>query len=420
MSLVGDVILSARELIPDLPQVLPSPASAPSASVVSVTGSTLPAGNYFLVCSFRTPWGETRPSAEISAALTVGASQGIQITAPSLPPSASAIRVYLTLPGGASESEQQFIESSVVPFTISTPPTATGLPATRNSAYLPDTDGLRMFSAGTVYRWLNQGLSRATRKVGGIQDYTGCASVSGQALYVLTGEWSKIQSVWYDGFPLALGNQRAFYRYNRISSSVLAACNVSVRDNRVILEVFYQPARTSGSTTLSSAMLSTDTVASLTSAAGFQTFAPPMFAQIGSEVVALSAIGSNQLQNLIRGIGGTTPQAWPTGTAVKELNIWILGKRLSTPTYAPGNSLNTLPVPLGWEQVLPDFMLSRSRFGEQEDQKAQGFLKQFDDAVADFLRANRQIAGPTQAGNWTMGAETVPGFGTSGGGVVLP
>lgn len=415
--LVGDVIISARELIPDMPQVLPPPSNA-QASLVASSGSTLPAGTYFCVVSFITPWGETTPSPE-SIALVVGANQGIQVN-PVMPPSAIGVRAYLTLPGGASGTEQQFIQSSTVPFTISAPPSSTGLPATRNSAYLADTDGLRMFSASTLYRWLNEGMRRLARKVGGIQDYSAVGSVSGQSLYVLAGEWSKIDSVWYDGFPLGLGNQGGFFRRNQIRSSVLASAAISIRTNQVVMEVFYQPIRTAGASTLSSAMAITDTVAAITSLANFTAFGPPMFALIGSEIVALSAFSGSSLIGLIRGVGGTVPQAWPIGTAVQELNIPLLGKRLHTQQYTPGNAANMLPVPIGWESILPTYILSKARTAEQDTQTASALLKEFDDAALEMLRANRQIMGPTQVGGGMYGAETVPGFGSYLGGVVLP
>ena len=417
MALIGDVVISARELIPDMPQVLPPPAS-PSATVVTPSSSTLAAGNYYCVISFITPWGETTASSE-STVLAVGAGQGIQI-APNLPPSATGVRAYLTLVGGASGTEQQFVQSASVPFTISAPPSSTGLPATRNSAFLADTDGLRMFSAGTLYRWLNEGLRRLALKVGGIQDYSGVGSVSGQSLYTLIGEWKKITTVWYDGYPLGLGNQGGFFRRNNISSSVLASAAISIRTNQVVMEVFYQPSRTAGVSTLSAPMGITDLSAAVTSLTNFQAFGPPMFALIGNEIVALSAFSGNNLIGLVRGVGGTAPQAWPIGTAVQELNIPLLGKRLHTQQYVPGNAGNVLPLPVGWESILPTYILSKARTAEQDTQSASALLKEFDDATIELVRANRQIAGPTQVGSGMYGAETVPGFGSQMGGVVLP
>lgn len=417
MSLIGDVIIGARELIPDMPQVIPALVT-PTASVIAAGGSTLPVGTYALVITFITPWGETIASTEVTG-LVVGANQGIQISAPSLPPSATGMNAYLTLAGGAAGSEQLLYQSSVIPFTISTVAPAAATPPTRNTAWLPDTNG-KFISAGTVYRWLNEGLRRLSLKVGGLQDYTAVGSTSGQSLYPLTGQWRKLQSVWYDGFPLGFGNQRGFFRRNQIQSSVLASAAISINTNVAVLEVFYQPIRTAGQSTLTGAISPTSTTAALAALTNFQPFGPPMFALIGNEIVAYAAQSGLNLTGLIRGIGGTTPQSWPIGTLVRELNIPVLGKRLHTIQYVPGNALNTLPLPVGWESILPTYILSRSRDAEQDTQSATKYLKDFDDAALELLRANRQIAGPVQVGDGMYGAEVVPGLGTSLGGVVLP
>lgn len=417
MALIGDIIIGARELIPDLPQTLAAP-TAPSASVVAAVGSTLPTGTYLVQITFTTSWGETVTSPE-SSGLAVAANQGIQIN-PSLPPSVTGVNAYLTLAGGASGTEQQLVSSPTVPFTISTPPTIQAVPPTRNTAWLPDTNGTKMFSAGTAFRWLNEGLRRLSLKVGGIQDYSAIGTVTGKPLYPITGDWKKITTIWYDGFPLGLGNQGGFFRRNTIQSSVLASAAVSIHTNQVVIEIFYQPVRTAGSSTLSGNMLITDTIASVTSLTSFQSFGPPMFALIGTEIVAFTTISGSTLTGILRGVGGTVPQAWAAGTAVSELNVPFLGKRISTTQYVPGNSANTLPLPTGWENLLVTYLVSRARDAEQDTQSATKYLKDFDDGCTELLRANRQLMGPTQVGGGMYGAETVPGFGTAFGGVVLP
>src|SRR5271155_800587 len=136
-ALIGNAIMAAREIVPDQPQVLPATTSA--VAVMASAGSTLPAGTYACVVTQRNQWGETIASGETTG-LIVGANQGIQITS-ALQPSAVAIRAYLTLPGGAAGSEQQFIEGSVSPFIISTPLPSAGTPPVLSRAWLPDTDG---------------------------------------------------------------------------------------------------------------------------------------------------------------------------------------------------------------------------------------------------------------------------------------
>lgn len=419
MSLIGDCIISAREIIPDLPPTLPAPTI--SNLIPGLVPGGILAGTYFIVVTQLNPWGESLGSAEATVIIS-GTNNSFSLSVQSNY-GATALRVYIGTTAGNENFYYQLNLSILGTFffvQVSTNLLPSGYPPSRSTAFLPDADG-QYLSAGTLYRWLNQGLSRLARKAGGLQDYTGVGTVAGQPLYQVVGGWSKFTAAWYDGFPLGFGNQRDFFRRNTITSSVLSQVGVSIRDNRVIIEVYYQPVRTSGSSTLASAMASTDTTASLVSSGGFQSFGPPMMAQIGSEIVALSAISGSNLNGLTRGIGGTTPQAWPIGTVVKELNLWLLGKRNFSAQYVPGNSANLLPVPEGWETILPDYILNRSRRAEQQDQEGAQYLKEFDAAIMDFLRANRQMAGPTQAGGSSGGAETVAGFGIPGlGGVVLP
>ena len=127
-SLVGDALLEARALIPDSPSTLPNPIGV--VTVVSSAGSTLPTGTYACIVTQFNYWGETLGNTETTG-LTIGANQGIHIVS-ALLPGANRIRAYLTLPGGGSEMECQFIESIVSPFTISTPLPNAGNPPVNN------------------------------------------------------------------------------------------------------------------------------------------------------------------------------------------------------------------------------------------------------------------------------------------------
>ena len=76
-STVGQIIINGRQLVPDMPQTLP--ATVATATVVSATGSTLPAGTYAVEVTQINPYGETIATGETTG-LVVGANQGIQIT----------------------------------------------------------------------------------------------------------------------------------------------------------------------------------------------------------------------------------------------------------------------------------------------------------------------------------------------------
>lgn len=419
MSLVGDMVIASRELIPDMPDVLPVPAA--TASVVSSTGSTLPAGTYYVVVTQWNPWGQTLYPAEIGS-LTVGANQGIKITS-ALLPGATRVRAYLTQVNGASGSESQFVDSTTSPFTIAAPPSSSGTPPTRSTAFLPDDDG-SFLSAGTIFRWINEALHRGSRMVNGILDYTGVASVQGQALYALYSQWSQITSIWYDGFPLNLGSREYFFRRNSIQASVLASATVSVQDDRTMIEVFYQPVRSAGITTLGSGLGIGDTVANVLSTADYLSLAPPMMAMIGTlpnvEIVAFYNFTGTQLQGLVRGLGGTSAAAWPAGTSVQELNIPVSGRRVITSSFQPGDSSLVANIPQGWRSVVPEYVLYRARLAEQMDKEANQHYANFKAAIEEWGKANRQIAGPRSISIYPRGAEVVPGYGTPLGGVVLP
>jgi hypothetical protein len=400
--LVGDVVMMVRELITDVPQAVGAPTITPT--VVSPAGNFLALGTYFLVVTAFTPWGESSPSAE-SSALTVGANQSIQV-AVTLPVSPNVIkyRVYITSVGGAAGAEQFYFESTSATFTILGPVAtlAYGTPPIHSSAYLPDTDG-GAFSAGSLFRWLSQGLTECSRIAGGIMDYTGVGTVQGQPLYVMPGEWQAFADVWYDGYPVSEIGRSTMFRRSAVTSSILGAVACSVRDNRVILEVWPQPARTAVSTTTTASFTTTDTSINVTSTAGF--VLPFGFAQLGpvspstlTEVVSYSSLASGtSLAGCVRALsGGVAISAAASGVPVKELNLFMNGKRIFTTPYVPGQSATVIPVPAGWDDLLVNFMLSKAKQAEQDFTEAARLKKAFDEQITGWARTNRQLAGPRQ------------------------
>ena len=300
--LVGDLIQAIRACITDQPQVLLPPV-LPTAAAVSAPGSTLATGNYLLVVTYRNPWGETVSSPEIAAAIVIGAAQGIQITAPSIPPGATFIRAYLTQPGGSSGSEQQWVESNVVPFTISAPPANSAAPPSRNTCYLPDTDG-DSFNAAILFQWVNDALKLGSSVCGGLIDYSGVTTVSGVPMYQVPGQWESIPDVWYDGYPLAPDKRGNFFRRNSITASILTQVACSILADKMMLEVWPQPARSGASTTLSSPMLATDTQAVCANIGGF--LLTNGFCQIGTEICSYSQFSGNSCLPYPR-LSGTSP-----------------------------------------------------------------------------------------------------------------
>lgn len=411
MSLVGNPIIAVRSQIPDLPPTLPAPTA--TASVVSAT-STFPSGSYFLVVTQRNPWGETIPSAENVAPLAVGAGQGIQITS-TLLPTATAIRAYLTLPGGAAGSEIQFVESTSSPFTIKAPLTAAGTPPTRSTAYMPDSDG-SSFGASTSFNWLNEALKRLSRITGGLLDYQGVATQAGNPLYDLEGEWLEITDVWYSGYWIQGGKRQDFFRRNAVTSQVLGGVTISRFTDKQTMEVSYQPDRTSGVTATTGAVTATGTSVGIANSGAF--LLPFGFAQIGTETVAYSSLTGNVMGGLIRGIGSSAvPQAWPIGTVVTEFPLFFCGKRIFNLAYQPGQSGVRLTVPQGWENILTRYMLGQAREAEQDGQNAQRLLKEFEDLGQKWLLSNKGVVRQVQVGEYNR---TVTFATTIAGGLIMP
>lgn len=411
MALAGDSIIAVRSQIPDLPPALPIPASA--AAPIVVAGSTLPPGIYNLFITQRNPWGETLAGPEILG-VNVPVGDGIQITS-ALLPTATAIRAYLTLPGGAAGSEIQFVESNVSPFTISIPVTAAGTPPFRSTAYMPDSDG-GTFGASTVFNWLNEGLKRLSRITGGLLDYAGVPTQAGNPLYSLPGEWLEITDVWYSGYWIQGGKRQDFFRRNTVTSQVLSGVAVSIFTDRQVLEVSYQPDRSAGVTATNAPMTATSTSVGIANTGAF--LLPFGFAQIGTEMVAYSSLAGGQMAGLIRGVGSSSvPQAWPSGTVVTELPLFFCGKRIFNVAYQPGQSSVKLTVPQGWENILTRYMLAQAREAEQDGQNASRLLKEFEEEGQKWLLSNKGVVKQVQVGEYNR---TVVYSSTVAGGLVLP
>lgn len=355
--------------------------------------STIPSGTYYAVVTQRNPWGETLGSSEIGPlpAFSAGA-QGFYVSCPLLP-GATAIRLYLTLPGGASGSEIQFVESATTPFSVTAPLTGFGTPPSRSTAWLMDSDGPQ-FSAGLIYQWLNEALNKLSRAVGGMQDYSGVPTVAGQPLYVLPGQWAEISDVWYGGYWVQGGKRSEFWRVNTVQSSILSSVTVSVMTDKQVIEVSYQPDRNSGVTATTANMGTTDSSVAVANPGVF--LLPFGFAQIGTEIVAYS---TTAMAGLIRGLGSTVAKAWPSGTVVTELGLFWCGKRLTLLPYGPGDSLMNLAAPQGWVAILPNYILAQAKKSELDLEAADKLEKTFFQEAQQWMEANRPAPRFVQVGN---------------------
>lgn len=390
-SLVGDVIVQARETVPDMPQTLTPPAIT-SLTAVTVGGGTLTAKNYWIVITEINQWGETAPSNEMMVTLT-GGQNAIQIIYSGIF-SYQFLRVYVGFFTG-----QQFVYQTLVDNTgtvnLTTLVGQVGqAPPTRNTAWLPDSDG-DFISVSAIYRWLNAGMELIARNTGGFQDYSAIGSVINQPLYQIPGTWNAITAIWYDGYWMEGGDPGYFWRRNSITSQVLSKAHISVNSGRAILEVYPQPARTSVSTTLVGSLSATATTLTLANAAFTLPFG---FVSIGSEIMAYATISGSTLTGLIRGLGGTSAIAHIDGETAIECNIAWMGKRQSSQQFSPGQSLSVLPISSGWDQLLVQYIAGRAKIVEHDMQSMSAFQQDMEKQIKAWSNVNRGVLRRRQVG----------------------
>lgn len=422
-TLVGDVILGARELFNDLPQVLPPPGI----ELQVVQGSpgvpvTLPAGSYFVVLTYRsgstaTPWGETTPSVEYGP-IVVDSTHSIQVTG-SIPAGVGSVAIYFgVVPGG----ENNFVSFTTTPFSLVSTGSI-GTPPIRNSAYLPDTSG-RSITAAALYRWLNEGLDQASTICYGLPDFGAVGTVTGQPIYPVSGRWTKLSNAWWDGYPLFLGRQTDVFRRNIVTGTV-GTLVLYQKTNRFVVEVWPQPSRSAGTAFTTADIGRFDSIIPLnlgpagrwTIGFGLASLSTPD--DPNYEIVEFARNDSLQMTGVTRGMQGTVPFPWPVGTLVTELNLMWAGQRVPT-GYRLGQSTSTFYLPEGWADAMETYLLARFKKAEQQYQEATALQKEFT-AKVQHLMATRIIVGPRQISVYAgRGSETYPGLGSPFGGVIVP
>jgi len=412
MSLVGDVIMSARETIPDMPMTAVAPHLG---TLTPATGGGLGPGTYYCVLTTLTAWGESLPSNEV-AVVIANPNNAISFTwwtnYQEVPPSIIGVRFYFGMTPGM---ENQYIEYDIVTVTqptLATVTEAAGSPPNRSSAYLPDTDG-GLINAFSMFRWLNEGLNILSKKAGGIYDASGVPTIVGQSLYTLPQKWIKLTHVWYDGWELTRGTRSdIFYR-----SAIVAISSLSVtlkQSEKSIIETFPQPDRTAGSSLTTGALTTTSSQFPVNSTAGW--VLPFGLAMLGGpppapfEIVAYAGLSGNIFSGLVRGLGGTYAQAWPSGALVSELNLRFSGNRMAN-TYPVGSSLSTMAVPDGWSDILQLYMDGKAINVQGDKTGASRKFKEFMDAAIALGSANRLLQGPVQIGLGATNEVYNPGLG---------
>jgi hypothetical protein len=263
----------------------------------------------------------------------------------------------------------------------------------------------------------------------GIKDITGIPSTVGTAQYPLIGIWKRIDSDFYDGYPVEQGTKQQIFRHSPVTG-LSGTCTMNVSSNHQFVEFWPQPERTAGNGVLSlfGLPINSTTLDFTPGSSGFVlgfglalvgTYPPTALLGASScELVYYSGTASGQLLALNRGMGGTVEQAWPVGTPVQEVNIYMTGLRKPI-NYTPGQALTVLSLPPEWVDAIRVYLLYRFRDAEQNRQEAKSLLDEFT-AKCKAMTATRQVMGPRRIQVGGSGVEVASGFGSIFGGVILP
>lgn len=415
MALVGDIIMDLRRRAPDVPQTLPPPTGLTLTAVTNGLGQ-LAGVQVFVVATALNQWGETLATAE-SNVTPSGGHNAVTISA-TPPIGATTLKYYIGLVTGvetvsfATPTSSPSLIILSLNTTTNLTPVVPGAPPLRATAFLPDTDG-GFLGAYSAYSFLQRAMDEMIRLGDGITDLTGVQAIAGQAMYALgssAAPFFNFTNVWFDGYPMDIVQRRLIFKRNVVTGfSGLAAFHSDTI--QPVMELWPQPNRTGGTTTVSSPVGVTDSTINVTSTTGFLSLGQ---AKIDSEIVSYSVASTTQLQGCTRGLGGTIAVAHANTAPVTELNIQLSGKRLAS-SYSVGQSLSPFNIPPGWETALVLHMLSQYRSAEQDDELAQKLMGDFvgltDKLTKGSLRATkpRQI----QIGGAANGAET---YNTAGNG----
>jgi hypothetical protein len=425
--LVGDILLSAREAVPDLPGTLIAPQTTTEIAASAVTNAACHLDfntTYYYRCTYGSPWGETGPGPEGSVAL-VGGQNGISFDPTPCPYlwsiewAPTSFNVYLGLAPGQEMQRYSFpliggpnlVGNIAATYSFATPPQG-------NSAYLLDSGG-PVASAQQLFRWMTDALRALSAANGGVPDVSGFPTIVGKQNYQVPGEWRSLDNCWYDGYPMTPGSATGVFRRNILNGLSEQMSYTQVADNLVV-ELYPQPQRTAGATTTTAALSATGTAVTTNGNGGF--VLPFGLAMLGTiptyEIVSYSGALPG-LGDLVRGLGGTSAQVWPSGTPVTELNVYFSGLR-APQLYTVGEANNSIRIPLEWTPYVHMYLLARYRTIEQQQQEASTLMKEFDGYVKG-LSKRKPVLGDRQINPQSdLGLDVRPGLSRTFGGILIP
>lgn len=404
MPTVGDILLDVRRQIPDLPSVMAAPLDF--TLNVLPTGGVLGPGALWVVVTCRNAYGETLPTGEKTTGVLSGVGQvQASINVAQTPIGATVMRAYF---GFASGSEGGFLEAPITPGVVTTitlqqiPQLSQGLPPTRPTAFMPDSDG-SFLSAGSIYSMFNRAQDQMVRIGGGFVDVTGIQSQVNQSMFRAPARFYQFVNAWFDGYPLAVVNRQMMYLRNA-APGFSGLLSYEEDGTQGTIQLWPQANRTGGVTTLASPMTITDSLFNATDATVFGLSLG--IVQVDNEVMVYSSINANQVTGLTRGVGGTDPAAHTAGAPVTELNIRLSGRRLGR-VFNPGDAARDINLPPGWETPIPLHMLSQVRAMEQQDDVAGSLMKEFVAMAEKIAKDGKKGIRPRQISPYgSTGVET--------------
>ena len=117
----------------------------------------------------------------------------------------------------------------------------------------------------------------------------------------------------------------------------------------------------------------------------------------------------------MRGLGATTAQFWPSGPTVTELSLTWIGNRILSTKYVVGQSLTSLPVPVGWESIVPMYMLGQAKKAELDMEAGMKLEQEALKQAKEWLIGNRGVVSRVQVGG---SLDVVSFAGTIAGGLI--
>lgn len=418
--LVGDILLSAREAVPDLSGTLLPPAAGELVVTAVASADPLPAGTYYFQSTYSTLWGETSPNAELS--LVLDGTKALQVDAAASPylNILAGVTLYTGLASGA-EIKQYFLPvTPLSPTAVVDTTTAFSIcpPPQGNGAFLLDSGG-PVASAPQIFRWFNDAMNLIAIANGGVPDVCGFDSVLGKALYRMQGDWKDVDAAWYDGYPVNLGSGKQVYRHNALTS-IVGMMSYSQIADQLTCECFPQPVRTAGATTTSGILPATATAVLTPGLNGFVlTYGLVRFGTGDNVEYASFTANGNNLISMVRGLGGTKAQTWPDNTPVTEMNIMFAGWRAPT-LYYPGSATQTIHIPTDWVPLVHKYILSRYRLIEQQDQDAVRLEKEFMDGMKSATKRKAPIGERQIQPLDQTQVDVYPGLSRTFGGLIIP